>query len=351
DIFRQPALADTYERIGRDGAAGFYSGPVADDIVATLSGLGSTITHEDLAAFVPEWVTPLRTSYRGYELVELPPNTVGPASLLMANIVEGWPVTEYGHTTGLGVHAWVETVKRAFAERDYWISDPRCVDVPLERFLDKSFAARHRAAIDLNRAAQYVAPPTANGDTIYQCVVDGDGLAISFIQSLFGGFGSGVVAAKSGVLFQNRGYSFSLDPEDANALAPGKRPRHTLIPAMLLRDGVPDIVFGTMGGDGQSQTHLQLLLGLVDFQLDPQSAIETPRWRHFAGPDGKFYLRAEPGLGAETLEELRRRGHDVQVSREWDEVMGHAQMIAIDRARGILGGAADPRGDGIAAGW
>lgn len=350
DIFRQPALAATFERIGDEGRDGFYRGPVADDIVATLNGLGSTITHDDLARYEPEWVTPLRTTYRGFELVELPPNTVGPSSLLMANIVEGWPVTEFGHTTGAGVHAWVETVKRAFAERDRWISDPRFVDVPLERFIDKRFAAEHRAAIDLDRVAAPAAPTWA-GDTIYLCAVDRDGLAVSLIQSLFGGFGSCVVAARSGVLFQNRGFSFSLDPEDVNVIVPGKRPRHTLIPAMLLRDGVPEIVFGTMGGDGQAQTHLQLLLGLVDFGLNPQEAIETPRWRHFAGVDGVPVLRVEPGLGDETISDLRRRGHVVEVTPTWSEMMGHAQMIAIDRHRGILGGAADPRGDGIAAGW
>lgn len=351
DVFRQPALAGTYERISKHGLDGFYRGPVADDIVETLNGLGSTITHDDLAHYAPEWVTPLRTTFRDYELVEMPPNTVGPTSLLMANIVEGWPTTEMGHITGAGVHAWVETTKRAFAERDEWISDPKYVHVPLERFVDKQHAARHREAIDLERASTTVAPPTWDGDTIYLCVVDRDGLAVSLIQSLFGGFGSGVVAAKSGVLFQNRGFSFSLDPENANAIEPGKRPRHTLIPAMLLRDGVPNVVFGTMGGDGQTQTHLQLLLGLVDFGLNPQEAIETPRWRHFAGADGRPLLRVEPELGEATISDLRRRGHHIEISQTWDEAMGHAQMIAIDHERGILGGAADPRGDGIAAGW
>jgi gamma-glutamyltranspeptidase / glutathione hydrolase len=351
DLLRQPALAETFGRVARDGRDGFYDGAVADDIVTTLNGLGSQITHDDLASFEPEWVTPLRTPYRHLELVEMPPNTVGPASLLMANIVEGWPVAEWGHTTGAGVHAWVETTKRAFAERDRYIADSRVVDVPLERFVEKSVAASHRAAIDLERVSPEPVVVTSDGDTIYLCVVDQDGLAISFIQSLFMGFGSGVVAPKSGVLFHNRGQGFSLDPDDANVVQPGKRPRHTLIPAMLLRDGVPEVVIGTMGGDAQSQIHLQLLMGLVDFGLDPQQAIEVPRWRHYGQPDGHALLLVEPGVGEETIGDLRRRGHDVTVTAEWFEGMGHSQMIAIDRQRGVLGGAADPRGDGIAAGW
>jgi gamma-glutamyltranspeptidase/glutathione hydrolase len=306
--------------------------------------------HEDLASYEPEWVTPLSTTYRGVELVELPANTQGPTALLMANIVEGWPVEELGHTTGRGIHAYVETKKRAFAERDRWLADPRFVDIPNERFLDKEFAAQHRAAIDLERAAVDLMPGE-DGDTVYLCAVDRDGLAVSLIQSVYNGFGSGVVAPRSGVLFHNRGSAFSLDPRHANALMPRKRPRHTLIPAMLLRDGEPWVVFGAMGADGQAQTHLQLLLGLVDFGLDPQEAIEVPRWVSQNAPDGAPLVQVEPAVGEATIAELRRLGHEVIVGPYWHHAMGHAQIIMFDRQRGVLSGGADPRGDGIAAGW
>jgi gamma-glutamyltranspeptidase/glutathione hydrolase len=351
DLLRQPAFAETLERVGKRGRDGFYKGWVADDVVKALGALGGTLTHDDLEAFEPEWVTPLRVGYRGLQLVELPPNTVGVTALLMANIVEGWPVTDFGHTSGAGVHAYVETKKVAFAERDRHVADPRFAEVPLERFVDERYAGTFREGIDLERVAPVAAEPSQDGDTIYLCAVDRDGLAVSFIQSLFGGFGSGIVAPKSGVLFQNRGAGFTLEAEHPNRPEPGKRPRHTLVPAMLLRDGEPVVVFGAMGGDGQTQTHLQLLLGLVDFGLDPQTAIETPRWRHGRQWDGTEGLRMELGFGEEVFADLRRRGHEVMVSQQWDEAMGHAQIIAIDRQRGVLAGGSDPRGDGIAAGW
>lgn len=350
DILRQPRLAETFERIAREGRDGFYRGSVADDIVATLQAGGSAMTHADLASYEPEWMTPLSTSYRGVELVELPANTQGPTALLMANIVEGWPVEELGHTTGLGIHAYVETKKRAFIERDHWLSDPRFVDIPNERFLDKEIAAEHRAAIDLERAATG-SRRGEDGDTVYLCAVDRDGLAVSLIQSMYMGFGSGIVAPRSGVLLHNRGFSFALDPAHANALMPGKRPRHTLIPAMLLRDGEPWVVFGAMGADGQAQTHLQLLLGLVDFGLDPQEAIEVPRWVSQNALDGSPLVQVEPAVGEATIADLQRRGHAVIVGPHWHHAMGHAQLIMFDRQRGVLSGGADPRGDGIAAGW
>ena len=351
DRLRQPAFARTLERLGREGRDGFYTGPVADDIVATLRGYGSGVTHDDLATFQPEWVTPLRMPYRGYELVELPPNSVGATALLMAGIAEGWPVEHFGHVTGAGLHAYVGAKQRAFAERDRWIADPRRADVPTERFTSTELAAELRESIDLERVDPNPGRPNQDGDTIYLCVVDRDGLAVSLIQSVYMGFGSCVMAPQSGVLFQNRGASFSLDPEDPNAIAPGKRPRHTLAPAMLLRDGQPEVVLGCMGGDGQTQTHLQLLLGLVDFGLDPQQAIETPRWRDFVDASGVAQLFVEPGVGDAAIADLQSRGHTVEVRPHWDEAMGHAQMIKIDRARSVLAGGADPRGDGIAAGW
>lgn len=350
DILRQPALATTFDRIRRDGPSGFYEGPVAADIVRTLRAGGSAMTEDDFAAYQPEWVTPLSVSYRGVELVELPPNTQGPMALLLANIAEGWPVTEIGHTTTAGVHAYSEAVRRALVERNNYIADPGKADVPVERFMDKQAAAAHREAIDRRRPSG-IRAESEPGDTVYLCAVDGDGLAISLIQSVYMGFGSGVLAPESGVLLQNRGFSFSLDPSHPNAIAGGKRPRHTLIPAMLLRDGKPWTVFGCMGGDAQAHIHLQLLIGLVDYGLDPQSAIEAPRWIAGSDPQGEPLLILESRFGQSVAQDLYDIGHQVEVGAEWDQRTGHSQIIQIDRERGVLAGGADPRGDGAAVGW
>lgn len=350
DRVKQPGLAETFERVGSEGRDGFYRGAVADDIVATLSGLGSPITHDDLTGFTPEWVTPISSSYRGFDLHELPPNTQGPTVNLMANIVEGLPTGDLGHTTGAGIHAWVETKLRAFVERDRYIADTRFADVPLDRFLSKEHATKLRGTIDLERTSGELGSYD-NGDTIYLCVVDRDGMAVSLIQSVYNNFGSGVVAGKSGVLFHNRGLGFSLDPAHPNALEGGKRPYHTLIPGMLFKDGAPWMVFGTMGADAQAQVHLQLLLGFADFELEPQTAIETPRWVSGADPDGQRWLRVEPRVGQGVISDLERRGHRVIVGDEWDSGCGHAHCIRIDNQRGVLGGASDPRSDGAAVGF
>jgi gamma-glutamyltranspeptidase len=351
DVFRQPGLAATFDRVAEHGPAGFYSGPVADDIVMTLRSLGSAMSLEDLQGYAPEWVTPVSTTYRDIELLEMPANTQGPAALLLANIVEGWPVTEFGHTTAQGVHAYVEAKHHAWNERDAHIADPRFHNVPVERFLDKRLAQSFRERIDLDHASNPGAPASEDGDTVYLCAVDRDGMAVSLIQSVYNNFGSGVVAPGAGVLFQNRASAFSLDPLNANSLQPGKRPRHTLIPAMLLRDEVPEVVFGTMGADGQAQTHLQLLIGMVDFGLEPQDAIEAPRWRSTIDPDGRVWVLVDHHMDLETIGDLQSRGHEVVRGERWDSGLGHAQAIRIDRERGILIGGADPRGDGIAAGW
>ncbi|HUG14801.1 MAG TPA: gamma-glutamyltransferase [Thermomicrobiales bacterium] len=351
DIMRQPALAETLIRVGQNGPDGFYRGPVADDIVATLGGGGSVMSHDDLAGFQPEWVETVSTSYRGYELHQLPPNTQGATVLLMASIVEGWDMQALGHVSTDAVHAAVETKLRAFAERDASIADPRFYDVPLERFLDKHLAAAHRDAIEMQRTAA-TSHPSDDGDTVYLCVVDRDGMAVSLIQSVYQNFGSGVVAPRSGVLFHNRGRGFTLDAEYPNALQPGKRPYHTLIPAMLMCEGRPALAFGTMGADAQAQVQLQLLLGFVDHGLlsDPQAAIEAPRWVSGADAGAVPWLRIEPRFGTDVADGLRSRGHNVVIGEDWDSGMGHAHAIVIDHERGVLGGASDPRSDGAAVG-
>ena len=259
-------------------------------------------------------------------------------------------MTDIGHTTAAGIHAYSEAVRRALAERNDLIGDPAVVDVDLERFVSKEAAATHRAAIDARQVSS-LRPEHESGDTIYLCVVDRNGMAVSLIQSLYMGFGSGVLAPESGVLLQNRGFSFSLEHGHPNAIAGGKRPRHTLIPAMLLKDGKPWTVFGCMGGDAQAHIHLQLLIGLVDYGLDPQAAIETPRWVAASDETGEPMLITESRFGDDVLAALHDAGHQLERSGEWDARCGHAQAIQIDRERGVLAGGADPRGDGAAVGW
>lgn len=349
-IVRQPELADTLAHIASNGAAGFYTGPVAEDMVDRLRSGGSSMSLDDLAAYEPEWVEPLCVPYRGVELVELPANSQGPAALLLALIAAGLPESMLNSENLDLIDLEVRATDRVFEDRDRYISDPKFAGVDQDRFLSDDYARSLRDDLLASSSVVSTGVPAEDGDTAYLCAVDSAGLAVSLIQSVYMGFGSGVVAPKSGVLFQNRGYSFSLDANHVNALQGGKRPRHTLIPAMLMREGRPWVIFGAMGGDGQAQTHLQLLHQLVDLGRTPQQAIEAPRWLRQTTPDGEVTLRLEPTYGQQPIAELRRRGHEIVVGDAWDQRMGHAQMIMIDEERGVLAGGADPRGDGLALG-
>jgi len=353
DVLRQPDLAASLRLIAGRGADALYRGALGRAVVQTLQASGGLMDEQDLADHRSDWVEPLRTTYRGVELVELPPNTQGVTALEMANVVEGFALAGMGHNTARQIHHMVEAKKLAFRDRDHYVTDPAFSDIPVERLISKRYADELRRAIDPQRAAVDSADRVGGGDTIYLCVVDRDGLAVSLIQSIFQGFGSGVVAEGTGILLHNRGFSFSLDPDAANRLEGGKRPMHTLIPAMLLRDGAPWVVLGTMGAHGQAQTHLQLLSDLVDFGMEPQAAIDSSRWVSGRGNEGDppHVLYLEPEIGPEVVEQLRVMGHDARVSEDRAVLMGHAHMIEIDRERGVLTGAADPRSDGVALGW
>ena len=347
-ILRQPALAATLRLIAERGPEAFYRGPIAEEIAAVIQAHGGAMTVDDLVAHRSDWVEPLRTTYRDVEVVELPPNTQGVTALELFNIVEGFPVAELGWGTPDLLHRFLEAKKLAFTDRDRYLGDPAFVAVPVERLLDKSYAAELRARIDPERAA---IPPAPNweSDTIALCVVDRQGRAVSLIQSLYNSFGSGLVAA--GMVLHNRGACFVLDERSPNVLAPGKRPLHTLIPGMLLRAGRPWVVFGTMGGHSQPLIHLQLVTGIVDFGFEPQEAIEAPRWvsRHEPG-EGHETVYLEPVLSERAGAELTRRGHRVEATEPWSSLMGHAHLIVIGED-GVLRGASDPRAEGCALGW
>lgn len=348
ELLRQPQLAASLRLIAEEGAEAFYRGSLAARVVETVQQAGGCLTLEDLASHRSEWVEPLRTSYRDVEVVELPPNTQGITALQLVNLAEGFPVRELGWGSAQLLHLLLEAKKLAFADRDRYLADPAFVEVPVGRLLDKAYAAELRRRID---PEQSLVPPAPSwdSDTIALCVVDREGRAVSLIQSLYQSFGSGLVAA--GIVLHNRGACFVLDERSPNVLAPGKRPLHTLIPGMVLRNGRPWVVLGTMGGHSQPVIHLQLIMGLVDFGFSAQETIEAPRWvsRREPGDSGEtVYL--EPALAERVATELARRGHRIEVTGPWSSLMGHAHCIVIEEA-GVLAGGSDPRAEGCALGW
>ena len=375
EVLRQPHLARTYRQLAREGRDAFYRGPIARTITDYVQRVGGVLSLEDMQRHHSDWVEPISTNYRGYDVYEFPPNSQGVAALEMLNIIEGYDLKSLGYQSAECLHILLEAKKLAFADRDRYVSDPDFVDVPLEQLLSKEYAVQQRARINLQKAARSVAAGLEkDGDTMYLCVADGEGNVVSLIQSLYFGFGSGVVGGDTGMMLQNRGAYFSLDPRHVNYLQPGKRTMHTLTPAMVLREGAPYMALGSMGGDAQPQIHVQLLTAMLDFGMNAQQAIAAPRWR-------SGLLRVNPVRGRQEimqgqrgvdghldrdLEELvmlERRfpsgvpllldilGHRTNVVGPWDDGMGHAQAIVIDPSSYIFEGAADPRCDGLAMGW
>ncbi len=361
----QRDLARSLEMLASGGAReAFYEGEIARRLCAALEPQGSPLRPEDFAAFRAEWVEPISSTYRGFEIVELPPNTQGFAALMILNMLEGFDVKAWGEGTADYYHHIVEAVKVAFADRDEWLTDPKHVAIPLERLLDKGYAAERRGLIDSHRALEpgSVEPGirfgdkahrrSPEGDTVYFCTADGDGLVVSTIQSIYHDFGAAVIGGDTGIILQNRGSFFSLDEAHPNRLEPGKRSFHTIIPAMMLKDGRPVLAFGTMGGEGQPQTQAAVVTRMVDFGYDVQQAIEAPRWlmgRTWGMESSDLWL--ESRIGDQVVRELARRGQPVRTLGAWSGTMGHAQAIRIHADGGFLEGGADPRGDGAAAGY
>jgi gamma-glutamyltranspeptidase/glutathione hydrolase len=345
--FVQAELAETLTAVASGGAEAFYRGPVGKRIASAVAAIGSPLRAEDFADHRADWVRPLRVPYRNGEATSFPPPTQGFAALAILALLDGFDVASVDEADY--VHLIVEATKLAFEDRDRYLGDPTVVDVPVERCLDLARITERRRRIS-RRSAMPVDGHTADGDTIAIVTADDQGNAVSLIQSLYHEFGAAVVAGDTGVLLQNRGVFFSLDPRHPNALAPRKRPAHTLIPSMYLVDGRPRLVYGTMGGEGQPQTQAALVTRMVDRRLAPQAAVEAPRWLlgRTWGEASKA-LRLEGRFDATVLASLRARGHDTRVVEEWSDVMGHAQVIRFDES-GLTGGS-DPRADGAALGW
>ncbi len=352
DVLRQPDLAATLERIVRHGPHEFYEGSIAARIASAMQARGGLLALADFQRHRADFVEPLRVDYRGFEACNLPPNTQGMASLGILNILDHFDVQALGEGTADYCHLLVEATKLAFADRDRWLTDPDFQNIPLDRLLSRAHGREQADLVDMARARPFANPLDPAGDTVWFGTMDRWGNAVSLIQSVYYDFGSGVVPEGTGVLLQNRGCYFSLDPRHVNCLEPGKRTFHTLNPAMLLKDGSPWLVYGTMGGEGQPQTQAAVVTRIVDFGMSPQAAVDAPRWVYGRtwGADASS-LRLESRFGQDVARELARRGHELAPADAYDSAMGHAGCILADPVSGLMRGAADPRSDGLACGW
>jgi len=349
ETFRNPRLARTLQAIADRGAAGFYTGPVADAIVAGARDAGGLLVHDDLASHSSDLVEPLQVRYRTVHVAELPPNGQGVTALQTLAILNELDAAEAPIDSALDWHRRIEAVKLAFADRDAHLADPDAMRLPLKRLTDADYVAKRAFQIS-HHALRGVAAGWGS-DTVYCCAADAEGNLVSFIQSLFGAFGSGVGCGDTGVVLQNRGAGFRLEDAHPNALGPGKRPLHTIIPGMLLRDGEPWLAFGIMGGDIQPQAHAAFVANLVDHGLNPQEALDRPRFRWLGGLE---VLIESPELrvreGGRLADALTERGHEVvPPGAVHADRFGGGQAIARERD-GTLVGASDRRKDGCAMG-
>ncbi|MEO1054798.1 MAG: gamma-glutamyltransferase [Bacteroidota bacterium] len=359
EIFVNADLANTYEKIAKEGRDAFYKGDIARTIDAYMKKHGGFLTYEDLASHTGEWVEPLSTNYRGYDVWELPPNGQGTAALQMLNILEGYDIKNMGFGSAEYLHVLTEAKKLAYEDRAKFYADPAFNKIPIKELLSKTYAAERSKLIDPNKAAStYPAGDLEieTGNTTYLTVADKDGNMVSLIQSIYFEFASGMVPNGLGFVLQNRGQMFNVqDPTHANALAPGKRPFHTIIPAFITKDGKPWVSFGLMGGAVQPQGHAQIVINLIDFGMNLQEAGDAPRMRHVGSsqPTGSQMtnggtLNLESGFSYQAVRELRKKGHRIGTGVG---IYGGYQAIAVDQATKVYTGASESRKDGQAAGY
>lgn len=345
----QPKLARSYQMLIDQGPDAFYKGPLGEALVAHSDALGGFFSEADLARHTVAWETPITSDYRGYTIATHPPNSQGIALLMQANMLAYHDLTAMAVNSAELIHLMVEAKKLAFVDRDAYVCDPAAHPVPVAEMLSQDQARYRVNLIDPDRAAKgYEARDFTRGgdDTIYLTVVDADGNAVALIQSLYEPFGSCVMVPETGMVIHNRGCGFTMDDSHPNVLAPGKRPYHTLHPAMILKNGRPAMVLGTPGADGQTQTNIQLAVDVIDFEADAQQANEAPRWR--SNPDGSLMM--ENRFPEKTIAALQAKGHDVQVQDAYATIMGSSQIIMIDSENGVLKAGADPRRQAYAIG-
>lgn len=358
EIFRNPGLRRTLQRIASGGKLAFYQGEIAEAIASAVQAAGGCMTVEDLAAHHSTWEQPISTLYRGLRIWECPPNGQGLTALLALNILEGFDLAAMPPLSARRLHLQIEALRLAFADTRWYLADPALVPVPVAELLDKDYAARRRSLIHPGRATldQSRGAPLASSDTVYLSVMDHQGNACSFINSNYMGFGTGIVPKGWGFTLQNRGHNFSLDPDHPNTLAPGKRPYHTIIPGMITKDrhgATTDYnqlfaSFGVMGGFMQPQGHLQVASALIDDVVDPQAALDRPRFIIQGGTAGGA-IGLESGIPKNVIKNLGKMGHSVEEISDYGRaIFGRGQVILRDPESGVLWGGSDPRADGCA---
>ena len=350
-LFKNPDLAVTLRRIAEHGRDGFYEGPTADAILKLERQLGGFMEADDLAEFKPQWVDPISTTYHGWTVYEMPPNGQGEAALAMLNIMEQFPIKEWGHNSEKSLHVEIEAKKLAYADLQRYIGDPDATKIPTQTLISKELAQK-RAKLIGDRAACQVLPSDLTAelskqasDTTYLSVVDRDGNEVSLIQSNAGAFGGGLVAPGTGFPLQNRGAGFTMRPDRPNTLRPRTRPLHTIIPAFMM-NGQRRIAFGIMGGFNQAQAHAQFVSNIVDFDMNIQAALEAARFtKHtFGGCD----VWVENGISPDVVVALRAQGHEVTVWPRYFQSMGRGNAVEVDEGKPVHVGATDPRADGEA---
>ena len=348
EIFRNPDLAWSLKQVARQGRKAFYEGEIAKRILATSQQLGGTMNAEDLAKFSSVWVEPISTTYHEWTVYEMPPNGQGIGALMMLNLMERFPLGDFGAGSATAFHVMIEAKKLAYADVLRYVCDPNINKVPVPGLLSKQYARERASLIDLakaNCAVEPGQPPSMGTDTTYFCVVDSEGNMVSYIQSNYNSFGSGVVAGGTGFALQNRGGLFSLDPASPNVLAGRKRPLHTIIPAFMTSGNVR-IAFGIMGGWNQAQAHAQFVSDIADHHMNIQAALEAPRFtkQTFSGCDVELESRVPDAVRAELI----GKGHQLQMRGAFSSAVGGGQAVLRDFATGINYGASDPRKDGAA---
>jgi gamma-glutamyltranspeptidase/glutathione hydrolase len=352
DVFKNPALGESLRQVAAKSRDAFYRGKLTESLVKFLQAQGGAHTVEDFAEFEPEWVEPISTTYRGWQVYELPPNGQGVAALSMLNIMENFPLKDYGHNSAAALHVMIEAKKLAYADMARYTGDPRFGPVPVPEMLSKDLAKQRAGQIDIDKASCRVLPAeisenlAARGhETIYLSTIDKEGNIVSLIQSNYSGYGTGMVAPGTGFSFHNRGAGFDLEPGKPNSLAGRKRPLHTIIPAFM-RKGDISIGFGIMGGWNQSQAHAQFVANVVDFGMNVQMALESPRFTKstFDGCD----VQIESRVGDSVREELTRRGHIIAPLAGFAGAVGNGEAVMRDAKRSVNFAGSDPRTDGAA---
>ena len=352
EIFRNPGLAKTLSVIARENKRGFYQGQIAEAIVSVIKAAGGCLSEDDLESHVSTWESPISVTYRGLRVHECPPNGQGITALIALNILEGFDLSSLPSLSTEKLHWMIEAMRLAFADARWYVADPAFSNIPMEELLSKEYANERRKLIDRKRAS--IDPkrgtPVASSNTVYLSVVDRFGNACSFINSNYMGFGTGIVPKGWGFTLQNRGHNFSLDPAHPNALAPRKRPYHTIIPAMVTRESDNSLFasYGVMGGFMQPQGHVQVLSALKDAGLDPQSALDLPRFCIDVDESGGR-VAIEEGMPKETMDALKKMGHSIYEVKGYERALfGRGQVILRDAETGVLCAGSDPRADGCA---